>query len=234
MSESAGFNTCLRYTGASVSMTDESMTDTGNGTLFRIDDSSKEILDPQTSMTVKSNGSSVSASNYTINYLTGSVDFDSSQAGNTITISGAYLPAYDVAEAYATTFNRSYGEIDTTVFKDEGFTRTQGLAEIEVEVSHLDAVDDPLDGQGGTENTLTDLLTKYDEPFVVEYQPSGLSNVTSGTREGRVHRAWVKLPNRENTTEVDGRYEVTSTLVSSEQDSTMSTQSVVLFDSFNP
>jgi hypothetical protein len=215
-------------------MSDEPMSDTGNGTLFRIDDSSMEVFDPNTSFTVSVDGSAVSADTYDIHYLTGAVEFDSSKAGSDITITGAYLPTSNVMDAFSTDYSRSYTEIDQTVFEDVGFDRTYGLAECEVTIGHLDSDDYPLDGQSGSEKSLSELLVEEDREIVVEYQPSGLSNVDSGTRQGYVHRAWVKMTSDERSTEVDGRHEASITLTGSERDSVMSTQDVRLFDSFLP
>jgi len=235
MSEAtAGFNTQLKLAGAAISMTEESMSDTGNGTLWQIDAIAKEIFNPVTTFTVEVNSgggfSTISASNYNLNYLNGEVDFNNDQTGNSVRISGEYLPTYTIAKARSVSYSRSYEDLDVTTFEQQAIDRILGLQDVEVTVTNLDIDDDPLDGQGGSEDKLSDLFVD-DTITVVEYIPEGLVNVTSGARQGRIHRAFVKLTESELDSSPDGIFERNITFVADHQDAAMSSQEVELFNS---
>lgn len=231
---SAGFNTQLKLAGAEVSMTTESMSDTGNGTLWQIDDASKEIFNPAANFTVEvdSGGgfSTVAASNYNLNYLNGEVDFDNDQTGNSVRISGEYLPTFKIAKARSVSYTRSYEDLDSTTFEQEAMERQLGLGDVEATVTNLDIDDDPLDGSGGTEDKLSDLFTD-DTITVIEYIPEGLANVTSGARQGRIHRAFVKLSDNELNSSPDDLFERNITFVGASQLAAMSTQTAETFNS---
>lgn len=226
-----GYNTQIKLSGDASSMTDEAMSDTGDGLTFRVDDPEREIFNPSTSMTVKVDGTSEPPTNYEIHYLTGAVTFSSSKAGSTVTITGEFLPAYPVAAAVSNSVSRSYGGVELTQYHDEGRRYDYGLQEFEASITQLDTDVDPLDGQGGSEDSVLDILGG--RQVVVEYQPSGLASVTSGARQGRVIRAWSIMPTSEESSEVDGRAEAALSFEGSLPDIAMTSQTIRLFDSFN-
>jgi hypothetical protein len=155
------------------------MSDTGNGTLWTIDDGTKNVFDPAATFTVEvdSGGgfSTISPSNYTIRYLVGAVEFDSSQSGNSVRISGDYLPKYRVIEGYSTDPSASPDLLDATVFGDTAMRRVQGLLDVSVSFEQYLVKETPIDGSGGSESSLHDIVTAGDS-IVFSWDPDGNGN----------------------------------------------------------
>jgi len=231
---SAGYNSKLEWTGDAVSFSTEAMSDTGNGTLWRIDDSSKEIFDPSASFTIEVDTgggfSTVSPSTYQIKYLQGAVEFDTDQTGNSVQISGDYLPTYDTTWTTAVTYNRTYEEVDSWTLTDVSERRLSGLADMEATLTHIDTSDDPIDGSGGSEDTVFDLFEETDRPLVVTFIPEYDSETS--TVNGYIHRSFCKLMNHGSSNSPDGRVETELTLMGDKQDAVDSEQDAVLFDAF--
>jgi len=191
----AANNTGLKVSGASVSFTDQPMTliSGTSGKTWQISSLAKDLWDPTQSVTIKSNGSAVSASNYTINYLFGSVTFDTNRSGETITATGNNYPHYYVPMARVASWQDSRNAIDASVFFDDGPRVILGQRQLEVTGEHIDIETLPLDGSGGSEKTLKEIFHNGGQ-LVVEYGPEGTADGTkTGARQGLVHRAWVKI-----------------------------------------
>jgi hypothetical protein len=128
----AGRKCKVRVTGSPLTLTDEATT-TSDSLTFQITDENKRILAPDSEITVKDNGVAVT-SGYTINRLDGSVKFDATKTGP-VTISGSYLPALDVAEAYEFSYSIEADNLDATRFQDEYVRRKQGQIDFSSELS---------------------------------------------------------------------------------------------------
>jgi hypothetical protein len=139
MTAKAGKDGEIQVTGQSTSMSNEPMTDTGNGTLFVINDDAKNVFDPSVSFTVEVDSGGgfnpVSPSNYDLRYLVGAVDFDTNQSGNDVRISGSYLPRYTLVEAYEVSPEFSKESLDATTFGSSAIERLSGLKDFSVDVS---------------------------------------------------------------------------------------------------
>lgn len=209
----------------STSMTDEAMSDTGNGTLFTIDDFAKVIFDPSVTFTVKSNGSAVSASNYTIRYATGAVEFDSTQSGNTITISGNYFGKTELLEASEMTLSLSNNLDEITNFGDNGVRRHGTVQDVSGSFQQYEILQNALDTG---EPDLEDLVLKT-------------GNATSGkivhflydmrTASGReIVGAWVQLSEDAFEAASDGTQTKELSFEGCKIDSTMTTQNAKVLD----
>ena len=122
-------NVALHITGAATAITDEACTEV-SGTVFRITDAAKRILDPDTAIVVEDGGIPVIASAYTIDHYFGTITFGSDQSGSTITITAAYLPTYEIPAAFSGSMSINNGQIDVTQFGDSGRRRISTLDEV--------------------------------------------------------------------------------------------------------
>lgn len=175
----AGFNTLIELTGTATSMSAESMSDTGNGTLWVIGDAAKNIFDPAATFTVEVDSgtgfATVSPANYTIRYLVGAVEFDTTQAGNSVRISGDYLPKHEVLRGYSADPSVSPTLADATAFGDAALRREQTLLDLSVSFEQYEVQDTPIDGAGGTESTIHDLVQNAAN-VVFSWDPDGNGN----------------------------------------------------------
>lgn len=238
MAIKAGHNTQLEITGASTSMTDESMSDTGNGTLWTIDDTDKNVFDPGVTFTVEvdSGGgySTVSASNYTLRYEVGAVDFDSSQSGNNVRIDGSYLPKYTIFEGYATEPTIEPELLEATTFGDNSPARVSGLVGVSWSFDSYQANEKEIDAPTNNESTLQEILLgeetrggsgSVETRRVLSWSP------TSGS--DRLLRAFVRFSSQTLETSLD---ELTTKSIEAEiaeEDSTMSSQPPANVDLLN-
>ena len=161
------FDVYLKMSGSAVSMTDEACTE-NSGTEFQITTASKRLIDPATSITVEVDASPVASSTYTIDYLQGKITFDSSQTGSTVTISGKYLPVYTVGEATGGSLSTSRGEIAYSQINGrDSYVVKAGKQNVELELNKVRLSNVPLDGSGGSEDAIKDLI-KDGTPVIAE------------------------------------------------------------------
>lgn len=169
----AGYNADLFVTGEALGMVGESLSDSGDGVTYEVVSGSRDIWDWTSTLTVKVGGSAVSASTYEVNYLFGTVVFDSSPAG-AVTVDGQYLPKYQFAQAREVSYNDTTADLDSTVFKDTHIQRTPGLQDIEGSVEALQLLDTAI---GAGESTLNEILHGRD--FIVfSYSPDADASFT--------------------------------------------------------
>lgn len=200
----AAKNTVLKIPGASVAFSDEPMSliaGTG-GTLWQITDKSKDLWEPTVEIDVGEDtdidsildpGEEIADANFSVQYLFGAVTFDTDRSGQTILASGSYRPHYYLDLGQSVTWTDGYNTMDAAAFFDTGPRTILGQRTLEATVEHVDTEFLPLDGSGGSEKTLRDIIGDRDR-LALEYGPMGTDDGTaSGTRRGRVRRAWVKI-----------------------------------------
>lgn len=164
----AGYNARLYVTGTSTAMTDEACTEV-SGTLFRITATTKHIIDDEVAVVVKVN-TVVQTSGYTVNYLDGSVTFASTQTGNTVTITGNYLPAQLVAKIRSEEFASSYDVGDSTCQGDAAEDLTLLLLRVSISLDAVQLLSDDV----YSSTSLDDILLAKSRK-VLEFQPGGSS-----------------------------------------------------------
>ena len=220
----------LELVGSSTSMSNESMSDTGNGTLWYIDDDAKFIFDPDTALTVEVDTgggfSTVAPANYTIRYLIGAVDFDADQSGNTVRISGSYLPRHAVAEV--TTSDRSFdaGVQETPQYQDDG------VQSFTCDFSSWLEVENEIDAPTDAEGSLLEYLLG-EEIGSGETGSIDRDQVLVFDKDGAVterEAAWGEINTSERSTTPDSPQQHDLTFESSERDSTMATQDPRVWD----
>ena len=169
-----GLDARILKSGVETSMSNETMTDSGDGLTFTIDDTTKEVFARLTALTVEvdpGGGFVVNTAN-TINRLSGSVTFDADQTGNPVQISGFFVPMTTVAEAMEYSWELTRANTDKGRFKDDHMRRGYG----------------PL-SFGGSASMFFDSAADFEaivdtkEIFVVEFQQELVVDL----------RAWVTL-----------------------------------------
>jgi len=171
----AGYKTVLQLTGEPITMTEESLSNTGDGKTFEVDASARSIWNWETAVTVEVSDDAgatwTAAPLHTIKYLSGKVVFSASQTGKMVRASGEYLPRFDWARASECSFEQSANDQVTTAFGDTNVSRIYGLSEVSGDLSAFVLLDQPMDGDGGTEDSVRDLLAgrKF---IVLSYQPN--------------------------------------------------------------
>lgn len=198
----AGKNTNLQVTGDPVSFGVAhplQVVAGSGGTVWQIQDTTKDIWDPRANFTIEINGSPATPGvDYQIGYLFGYAQFASDQTGNTIEVTaGDYLPHYYVPLGRTVDWTDGHETIDITTFFNDAEQFILGTRTLEAVVEHLDNEYLPLDGQGGAESTLQ-MLVDDGSRLVLEYGPEGTdTGDASGARQGLVNRAFVRPSNKQ-------------------------------------
>jgi len=184
MSKLAGYKASVLLCGAAVTMTDEALSSI-TADVWRVAATTKNIIDPETAVSVEvsedSGGSwtELGTEEYTVGFLFGIVDIDAytSESGSTanideVRITGDYLPKYTLAKARSSDWSASADLKDASVFQDEGTRRKRNRLDFEASVESLAQGQVPLDGSGGSEDAILDLILGATRT-VYEFTPSG-------------------------------------------------------------
>lgn len=162
MADKPSHNAKIIGVGDSVSFSNEAMSDTGDGYTWQTSTLTKSIWDPEQTMVVEVDSGGgygvVSAANYTLDYVVGKVTFASDQTGNSVRISGYYHPRYTIAQARAASMAVSRKPNDGNRFGDGGQRRKYGRLDCGSEITILDENMDPIDGGGGSEDSILDMI----------------------------------------------------------------------------
>lgn len=134
-------------------MTEEAMSDSGDGLRFVTTDADRNFWDPRVEPVVEDNGVVVS-SGYTVNYLMGQVTFDAPPTGP-VTVTGSYLPRFLLPACRAHTLNATAAMLEATVYGDEAVARLAGLFDVS---GTLERLESGLEVYDGDAQTLWDLL----------------------------------------------------------------------------
>lgn len=204
----AGFKTTLDVSGDALAFSALELASVA-GNLWEVGSSNdaKSVWDPGTALTVEvsvdggGTYSTLTASDYAATYLSGRVDISTYGAAGSVTnlrVSGDYLPRYTEANAYSTDVELSFNALDSTTFGDADMARVRGLGDITLSVSTLDFARTPIDGSGGSEDELIQVLGEG-RVVVVSVQ---LNEDTE-----RYIRAFTKLESVSISSSVDGRVE---------------------------
>lgn len=129
----------VKVQSSAVAMTAEA-TSTSDSISYQITDSAKRILDLNTSITVYDSAVETTE-NYSIDYLNGTITFDSS-ASRTITIDAAYVTLATVATATAFNFSGTADALDNTAFLDTIRSFQSGLRSGTATLTRFFVVDD--------------------------------------------------------------------------------------------
>lgn len=196
MTATAGYRADLFVTGAALSMTGESMSDTGDGVTYEVATAARDVWNWRAPLIVKVDGSTVSASTYNVNYLFGQVVFNSAPGG-TVTVDGEFLPKYRFALGREASFDDTVEELDITVFQDDHIQRMYGLADVEGSLTGLSLLNEEI---GTGEKTLREVLKDRDF-IVLSYSPDSEQTFTQ--------RAVIMFTNASLSAAVDGLVEST-------------------------
>lgn len=162
----AGNKAALYLTGKALTTTSEAMTDSGDGLRFKVSNPAKGFWDWTQAVEVYEGGTPVAPSSYKVNYLFGEVVFNSAPSG-AVTADFGYLPSYQFAKGREVEFERSYEELDATVFMDEDEQKIYGLGDVNGSITSLDIFYNPI---GSGESSLRQIV--QDREFVIlSYKP---------------------------------------------------------------
>jgi hypothetical protein len=203
MSAIAGYNTRIQITGTSTAFSgSEPCTTTGSNPtkLSQVTDSTKRVLDPSVAIVVQDNGVTVSASNYTVDYLFGKIQFSTAVTGPVTILSGNYLPLLTVAQARSTSLQWGKSPLNTSIFHDT-VTAESYLMGLKASSGSFETIDVPFvdwDGVGGA---------PVHDPFgIFTAGTHKLLAVRLGGSGGDEFRGWVKFESVDDNADVAGLY----------------------------
>lgn len=174
----------IKVTGDSLSFIDESFSTTDDKT-YTIDDTSKEIWDPEAVITVYEDGVETTE-DYSLNRLKGTIVFDSADAGRgAVTADGEYLPLSAVTQAYEYTYTLTGNNGDVSTFGDDFISREQTLKDASSTLTKFTEIDNYFfDKLNGGELLVIEFYFDENEPWDM--------------------RMWTLLPADEKSSTADG------------------------------
>lgn len=200
---SAAYLTVVKKSGTSTAFTQESTTTTDDKT-YTIGDTTKSVWDRSVAPTVErstdggATWTTVSASEYVVDYLFGRIIFNVAQAAGTLVrVSGNYLPLAVVGNAYQHSIDWTHEILDATDFQvaqaNGGYRgdKLYGLADVSVTL-----------GLWGPDTNFK-ALRDGRSPVLVEIQPAG---------SGETFRAWMVVESDAKSGDVGGLEEDQITL----------------------
>lgn len=159
----AGHKISLYLTGGAVAMLEEAMTSQGLG-LYQVTNASRDVWDWTQTLDVESSSDGgttwdpVSPSAYTVKWLSGRIQFDNTAFSEQVRVSGFYLPKFSWASANSVDFEDTSADLDVSSFESSNVQRIQGLGDCAASVSGFQVLNTPIDGEGGTEDSIHDHL----------------------------------------------------------------------------
>jgi len=112
-----GYLTDVKVQSSAAVFTGEATT-TSDNTIYTITNTSKTVFDFDTDLVVLDGGTATTES-YTVSKLTGTVTFESVDAGRAITLTGAYVLLTSVAQAKSISLALSADALDATPFQKD-------------------------------------------------------------------------------------------------------------------
>jgi len=195
MAELAGYSAAIKISGTATSMTAEATT-TADDTSYQIANAVKQVLDRETAPTVF-DGGVATAEDYTVNYLNGTITFDTDDDTRVITVTGKYLPMTTAAYAHSLSISRATDLQDVTAFGATHKKRVAGLKSASGTLNQFDI----------TDTTYIDALTAG-KPIVIEFK-------AESTLEPE--RYWALLESDEVAAAVDGMQDETISWISHDE-----------------
>jgi len=194
----AAFSCTVKQTGTAVSLSGEATTSLG-GDVYQITDTAKRIIDPDTAITVYDGATPIADTAVTVDYLFGKFTLSSTPAG-AVTVDGAYLPSFAVAEARSFELNFAKNVLDSTPMASttSARTRTAGLKDLTGSIGSLDNLLTDLDSGGGTVVPFTDHQAGTRRVIEVTFPTSG-----------QIFRAFVRFLDIGQSASFDGLLEST-------------------------
>lgn len=139
MAEVAGKDYTIKISGTATTMTNEATTTTDDKT-YQITNTAKRVIDNTSTLTVKDDG--VTVTGYTVNYLQGTVTFDTADETRIITITGKYFPMTVAAYANEASTSKAVDLLEVTPFNTDYKKRIAGLKSASGTLSQFDITDE--------------------------------------------------------------------------------------------
>jgi len=139
MTASAAFNTVVKATGTSTTMTAEACS-LVSGKTYQVTNAAKRVIDPTSALTVLDNGGAVAAANIeSIDFLFGKVTFVGGYTvTGAVTVTGKYLPLHTLTYAREFELTDTNMLAEATVFADTTVKRKQTLQSLMVRLGLLE------------------------------------------------------------------------------------------------
>jgi hypothetical protein len=147
----AGYNTTVYIGGTPTTMTDEATTQVAAGPpqTFRINASTKRVIDPETPVVIRDQDTDDVTSDFTVDYLAGTV---TSATGGyvSVTVSGKFIPLLAVAEGRSVSANFARAELDSSIWGEAYTKAILGKKGCSGDIVTLAPLNSDLDPGGGT------------------------------------------------------------------------------------
>lgn len=183
MAQVQGYRTAVKMSGTAVTLTSEATTSV-SASVYQITDTAKRILDPATAVQVVDNGSPLADADVVVDYLFGKVTKASGSFTGPVTISGAYLPVYTVAECRAVSFEVGLKEMERSVFGAAYEQYAMGRQSFKADVDSFDSLVTDVDTDTGGTQSIESWFTG---------KTAKLLEVTLNPDTPKYLRAWVLL-----------------------------------------
>jgi len=133
VSATAAWKGQLKETGTAVPVTGEAcsfVSGSDPNKVYQVTNTARHIWDPTVAVTVKDNGSTVSAALYSYDYLSGTISFSGHTVTGAVTVDGSYLPVIAVAQVRKASLKLNRNQLDCSNFDDQTgwHAYTQGVA----------------------------------------------------------------------------------------------------------
>lgn len=187
-----GASVVLQATNGSSNFTNAATTKLVANTVYQITSAGDRRLNPFVAVVVKVNGVTANVGTYTVNYITGTITFAADQGSGTVTVDGASVSVFTIAEITDLTWNEELQSVDHVPLSSSWVTRTLTTYSLSGSFTILKSVMVPYNATRSF-----DSLVSTGTPFMLEVTLVG----------AQAWRAWVLLDNLSNKIAADGTYE---------------------------
>lgn len=199
----AGFTCVLKQTGEPVAMTDEPcslFSVSGVVASYYVTNSAKRMIDPDTTLQAFDNGTPIAIAN--LSHSSGLITF-TPVPGGPVTVTGNYLPQFEVAEAHEFELNFSRQPLEKTTMDPATVAKTR--------IVNAGSTAGSLREVSGVIKTRDDLLTDLGDgttPFA-DFDNGPVRLLEVAFPSGGVFRGFVRLTGISQSTGFDGLLEST-------------------------
>lgn len=160
-----GYLALVKVASTPIAFTDEA-TSTSDNQTYTITNATKVLWDLDTAVVVE-DATVPTTEAYTLSRLTGTITFDSVDAGRVITVTGAYVATTTIAEAKSFSFSGASDALDTTKFQDTFKEFKVGNVTATAEIGRFLELDD----------LFVDMLLDGERKIIEYYPNSGLDPI---------------------------------------------------------
>lgn len=196
MSATAGWHGTLQESGTAVPVTGEAcsfVSGSDPNKVYQVGNGARRVWDPLVAVIIKDGGSTVSAANYSFDYLSGTITFAGHSVTGAITVDGSYLPLVTIAQVRKSSLKLSRNQLDCSNFDDATgwHAYTQGIAGGTCDAELLSMLNASQDSEAGGQFT----YFTSDRPKVL---------ILADTQNNSRWRLWVRTTDLQQDIDVNG------------------------------